>query len=391
MALNLFDVNQKLWNEISEHKKTENALRLSKEQYLLIDEASRDSIYSYDNQGRFTHANSSLCKMLGLNQEQIMGKTHEELKFSKKQCEELAELHNNVYETNSTVISETEAPIPGSSSKYFEVVLNPIHDVNKQIIGIAGTTRDITKRIHSEQEKKKLQEQLLHADKLATIGRLSAGVAHELNNPLSNILGYAELIKGEHELEEEVGNDIDKIISASLHARKIVRELLVFSRQIPPLKSKVYLNTIIRDSIFFLKSQCKNKGTSLSLDLDSDLPDLIADPSQMNQLIVNLVVNSIHSISRECEGKIIIQTSFTKDRITLTIKDNGEGMSPEVKKQIFLPFFTTKEVGEGTGLGLSVVHGIVTSHSGEIQVVSKEGEGTRFDIIFPSTNSKQSL
>ncbi len=238
----------------------------------------------------------------------------------------------------------------------------------------------------AEQEKKKLQEQLLHADRLATIGELGAGVAHELNDPLVNILGYAQLIKEERGLEDQVAHDIDKIISASLHAREIVKKLLIFSRQIPSLKKKIDLNTIIRDSIYFLESRCKKEGISLSLNLDPDLPDLIADPSQLNQIIVNLVVNSIQAISQE--GEIIIQTSFLKDRITLTIQDNGGGMSPEVRKQIFLPFFTTKDVGEGTGLGLPVVHGIVTSHGGEILVTSREGEGTRFDIIFLSANSK---
>jgi len=231
-----------------------------------------------------------------------------------------------------------------------------------------------------EEEKKKLQEQLLHADRLATIGELGAGVAHELNEPLVNILGYAQLIKEEKGLKGQAAEDIDKIISASLHAREIVKKLLTFSRQIPSIKKQIDLNSVIRDGIYFLESRCKKEGITLSLDLESNLPSITADPAQMNQVMVNLVINSIQALSEG--GEIIIRTASGGQYVTLTIEDNGTGMSPEVKKQIFIPFYTTKEVGKGTGLGLPVVHGIVTSHGGKIQVASSEGRGTRFDIVF---------
>ncbi len=249
------------------------------------------------------------------------------------------------------------------------------------INAIARQVALIIEQKQAEEDKLKLHAQLLHADRLATIGMLAAGVAHELNEPLGNILGFAQLAKKSLTGPESVKRDIEKIETASLNAREIIQKLLVFARQTPPEKTQVNLNKMVGDGLYFLAARCAKEGVKLVRILSPDLPEITADPAQLNQLLVNLVVNALQSIRGE--GKITIQTQFRDRNVLLIVEDTGCGMSDEVLKQIFIPFFTTKDIGQGTGLGLPVVHGIVTAHGGTINVKSKPGQGTRFEIRIP--------
>jgi len=239
----------------------------------------------------------------------------------------------------------------------------------------------VVERIQIEEDKLKLHNQLLHADRLATIGMLAAGVAHELNEPLGNILGFAQLAKKDDGVPGSVKQDIEKIETASLHARQIIQKLLVFARQTPPKKTQVNLNQVVEDGLYFFEARCAKAGVELVRKLSSNLPEITADPAQLNQLIVNLVVNALQAI--QGKGKIIVQTQSSDQEIHLIVEDTGTGMTDEVLEQIFIPFFTTKEVGHGTGLGLPVIHGIVTAHGGSINVESKLGSGSRFEIRLP--------
>ncbi len=239
----------------------------------------------------------------------------------------------------------------------------------------------IIERKQAEEERSKLQEQLRHADRLATIGQLSAGVAHELNEPLSNILGFAQLSIKTPDLPVQIKSDLNYIINASLHAREIIKKLMIFGRQMPPQKLKVNLNKLINEGLFFLESRCIKYGVELNKVLTRDLPLIDADPSQMHQVLVNLVVNAIQAMPEG--GKLIVETRKKNGFVELRVKDTGTGMSEDIVKQIFLPFFTTKDVNEGTGLGLAVVHGIVKSHNGSIRVDSRPGSGTTFTISLP--------
>ncbi len=241
----------------------------------------------------------------------------------------------------------------------------------------------IVERRQTEEDKARLQEQLRHADRLATIGQLAAGVAHELNEPLGNILGFAQLAKKNSGLPEREKQDIEKIVTASLHAREIVKKLLIFARQMPTRKTQVNLNQVVEEGLYFLESRCVKEGIELVRLLDPMLPEITADQAQLTQVLVNLVVNAIQSMPKG--GRLTIQTLTSDNHVTLAVEDTGKGMNKEVMKQIFLPFFTTKEIGQGTGLGLSVVHGIVTSHGGTIKVKSNIDRGSRFEIQLPIT------
>ncbi len=239
----------------------------------------------------------------------------------------------------------------------------------------------IIERRQAEQDRQRLQDQLRHADRLATIGMLAAGVAHELNEPLGNILGFAQLSKKCAGVPAEVMADIEKMELASLNAREITRKLLVFARQSPPNKQPVSLNRIIEDGLGFLEARCASQGIEVVQVLAPGLPDITADPSQLNQVLVNLVVNALQAMPSG--GRLTVGTETRDNQVLLVVEDTGAGMSEDVVEQIFLPFFTTKDVGQGTGLGLPVVHGIITSHGGSIEVKSKINRGTRFEIRMP--------
>jgi signal transduction histidine kinase len=238
----------------------------------------------------------------------------------------------------------------------------------------------IVERRQAREERTRLEEQIRHADRLATIGQLSAGVAHEINEPLGSILGFAQLLKREGR-SEEIRDDLQKIIDASLRARETVRKLKFFARQMPPRREKTDLNAVFTEALFFFRMRCQNRGITIEQEFDDALPDITVDPGQIHQLIVNLVVNAFQAMPEG--GTLSVRTKKLQDSVMLSVKDTGVGMTEEVEQKIFAPFFTTKEVDEGTGLGLSVVDSIVKSHGGVIEVDSKPGSGTVFTVHLP--------
>jgi len=232
-----------------------------------------------------------------------------------------------------------------------------------------------------EEEREELNEQLRHAHRLATIGQLAAGIAHEINEPLANILGFAQLAEKQTDVPSIVRKDLQKIIKASLHGREVIKKLMLFARQAPPGKQKLNLNNVIREGLFLFESRCMNTGVELKTVLDEKLPEIFADRSQIYQVLVNLVVNSIQAMPDG--GILVIRTGVVDDHVTLIVEDTGIGIDDAVIDKLFVPFFSTKDVNEGTGLGLSVVHGIVASHGGTVTVESELGKGALFTVNLP--------
>jgi len=256
-----------------------------------------------------------------------------------------------------------------------------LKDERQLINAVAREIGIFVERREAKQEQARLEHQLRHADRLATIGQLAAGVAHELNEPLANILGFAQLVLKLPEIPKQAVKDIERIVRAALHAREVINKLMLFARVRPPQQVAVNLNSLVTDGLYFLRSRCAKAGIEVSLDLAQDLPEIAADPTQMHQVLVNLVVNAIQAMPSG--GKLKIATVRKDAAISLIVEDTGVGMTEEVKAQIFVPFFTTKPVGEGTGLGLSVAHGIVSAHGGTINVESELGKGSRFEVVLP--------
>jgi len=246
---------------------------------------------------------------------------------------------------------------------------------------VAKEVANIIRQKEAEVEQTQLQEQLRHADRLATIGQLAAGIAHELNEPLGNILGFAQLARKCPGLPDQVERDLDKILTSSLNAREIIRKILIFARQMPPQKRMVNLNQLVEEGLRLFEPRFAKEGIEMVCSLRPDLPEIEGDPAQLNQVLVNLIVNALQAMTGG--GRLKVETRKEKEEIGLLIEDTGMGIRGEDLKKIFIPFFTTKDVGQGTGLGLPVVHGIVSSHGGSIQVDSNPGAGTKFDIRLP--------
>jgi signal transduction histidine kinase len=251
------------------------------------------------------------------------------------------------------------------------------------IDSVARELASLVVRRTIEEERARLQEQVRHADRLATIGQLSAGVAHELNEPLATMLGFAQLCRKHPGLPASVIADLDKIIAANLHAREIIKKLMLFARERPPTREKLGLNQVIHEGLSYVESRAAKADVEIRRRIESDLPEVYGDPNQLVQVLVNLAVNAIQAMP---EGGALTVDAFTEDGcVVLAVEDQGVGMTREAAERAFEPFFTTKEVGVGTGLGLSVVHGIVTAHGGTIRVESEPGKGSRFEVRLPTT------
>lgn len=261
-----------------------------------------------------------------------------------------------------------------------------LDEEQKLLDAVARQIALIVEGKQAEQERRELEAQLRHADRLATIGELAAGVAHEINEPLGNILGFAQLMEKDETLGDQSRHDCQRIIHASLHAREIVRKLLIFARQVQTQKGMVDLNRVVEDGLYFLESRCFRYGIRLERRLDAARPCIVADEAQINQVLVNLVVNAIQALPDG--GNITVITVAEPRHVAVVVEDTGPGLDEGTKDRIFMPFFTTKEPGEGTGLGLSVVHGIVSAHGGSVHAENRGDGGARFIVEFPLTQEK---
>jgi two-component system NtrC family sensor kinase len=253
---------------------------------------------------------------------------------------------------------------------------------------IANQVALVIERKKAEEEKRRLHEQLRHADRLVTVGQLTAGVAHELNEPLTSILGFAQLVMKSAELPVQARLDLGRVVEGSLYAREIVRKLLYFSRQMSSSKSAVELNGLVGKALALLEYKLANQDIAVVTTLVPDPPVVLVDPSQFVQVIVNLIVNASQAMPEG--GRLALTTAIEAGGILLVVEDSGTGIAEEHLEKIFLPFFTTKGVGEGCGLGLSVVHGILEDHGCTIQVTSEVGRGTRIEIRIPGAGAPAS-
>ncbi len=233
---------------------------------------------------------------------------------------------------------------------------------------------------HEKQMKEETQRQILQSEKLASIGRLAAGVAHEINNPLTGVLTFSHLLKERSKVDDDI-NDLDVIIQETKRVREIVRNLLDFARQSTPNKESINLNEIIRQLLKLVTSQKEFRKIKIEERYDDNLPEILVDKNQIQQVFLNLLMNAGEAI--EEEGRITISTTHDDKFILVAIGDSGCGITDDALDKIFDPFYTTKPVGQGTGLGLSISYGIIQQHHGTIRCESSAGSGTTFTVALP--------
>jgi signal transduction histidine kinase len=259
--------------------------------------------------------------------------------------------------------------------------------------------KEIEIRKQQEKEKTKLESQLLQLQKMETIGTLAGGVAHDFNNILTPILGYTEMALEELSQESTLRYDIEQINNAALRGKDLVQQILTFSRQMDIHKKPIQLNDIVVETLNLSRASFPSRFV-IKQELDPYCGTVLADTSQMHQIVMNLLTNSSHAMAKDSSGQLTVHLYATdlkptqlKEKRTgkaangtyvcLSVTDTGHGMDKKTQERIFEPFFTSKEVGSGSGLGLSVVHGIVTNNGGYIEVDSRVGKGTTFRIYLP--------
>lgn len=231
------------------------------------------------------------------------------------------------------------------------------------------------------QLKQVTRQQVGRAEKLASIGRLAAGVAHEINNPLTGVLTFAHLLRQKPTMSDEDRQDLDLIIHETTRAAEIVRGLLDFARERPTLMEPLDVNDVVRRTVRLIANQKKFERITIEEVLQGDLPEVCGDMNQLQQVLLNLALNAC--VAMPDGGRLTIRTTTEDGKVVLRVSDTGCGIKEELLERIFEPFFTTQPVGKGTGLGLSVTYGIVEQHGGSIDVRSQEGQGSTFTICLP--------
>lgn len=363
--------------DITARKRAEEALKQSEERYRSILEDMEEFYYEGDLEGNATFFNDATCRLLGYSREELVGMNYRTY-VAAEDVETAYNASNKVFRTGEPTRDFCFRIVRKDRSlRFVEASIFPLRNEVGNIVGFRLVGRDITGRKMAEQ-------QMLMASKLASIGELATGVAHELNNPLTGVIGYAELLIDNEHVPPEIKSDLQKIYQESQRAAKIVHNLLSFARQRKPEKSLVDVNELIQKTLDMRSYRLRTNNIKVRLELSPDLPLVMADPHQIQQVLLNILVNAEQALAQvKRQGKVWVTSSTGKGYIRITIADNGPGIPHENIGRVFDPFFTTKEVGQGTGLGLSVCHGIIAAHNGNISVESSKGKGAKFIIELP--------
>lgn len=380
--------------DVTERKRIENSLQASVLQMTAILNNIPDMAWLKDTGGRFIAVNAPFGAAAGLHPQEVTGKTDFDIwpeELAKLYWEDDAEV---MHSGHSKRVEERLVDHEGKES-WIETIKSPVFDPKGAVIGTTGIARDITVRRRAEAEKALLEEQLRQAQKMEAIGQLAGGVAHDFNNMLTAIIGYASLALEVMAEDDPNRHNIDQILGSSNKAAVLTQSLLAFSRKQVVTLGRLNLNQILAQFEKFLLRLLREDIELRSSYIPDELP-VMADRGQIEQVLMNLVTNARDAMPKG--GRIIIETSLIEldkalvnkhgfgeagEYALLSVTDTGEGMPEDVKRKIFEPFFTTKTEGKGTGLGLAVVYGIVKQHNGSIDVYSEPGIGTTIKIYLP--------
>jgi PAS domain S-box-containing protein len=382
--------------DVTEQRAAEQALRQSEARFRSYFESPLIGMAITAPDKSWLEANDQLCRMLGYTQEELRG-----MKWSDLTLEEDLEgneAHRQLAITGEVDTYELEKRYRRKDGAiiHASIAVRCIRKADGAADYFLTVVQDQTARIEAEQAHAELESQLRQAQKLEALGQLAGGIAHDFNNILTAIMAYAELAAMDLDNPDDVRQHLDQVQKASNRARDLVRRILTFSRQSKQERKPVPMKPVVEEALSLVRSTLP-ATIEIAVRIAQDVPVVLADLSQVHQVLMNLCTNSAHAM-REQPGRL----GIALDRVTvdaaqvraqpelregvyarLTVSDTGVGMAPAVLKRLFEPFFTTKAPGEGTGLGLSVVHGIMQDHEGAVTVESELGKGTTFRLYFP--------
>lgn len=353
-ANQLQQLNSKLEGMVEE--RTRN-LSESEAKFRNFFENSKDVIYFCDQSGKITNINGSGIQLLGFEDPMETVNFHDLFDDDIELGQYLTALRDNGF------VSDLEIECKGKNGKTRHILLtaNTLYDQNDKIVGYEGIGKDMTRL-------KNITAQLINHEKMASVGQMAAGVAHEINTPLGIILGYTQLMMDDFESESETHTSLEVVERQTKACRRIVADLLKFSRQASSAKSELDLNAIIQEVLAVTEHTLNINQINVIRHFSPDQPTIFGDAEKLQQVFINLFNNAQFAMADG--GELTISTDKTEDEVLISIMDNGCGIPDEHKNRIFDPFFTTKDVGKGTGLGLSVTYGIVQDHNGTISVES---------------------
>lgn len=377
-----------------EEKVEERTAELSKSEkkFRHLFSASKDMVFFCDTQHNLLDINESGLEMLGYTPEDA---SWLDLHIIFNSEDDIQKYFMSIQEDGYIKDREIQFRKKDGSIIYVLLSATAVYDENKVLVGCEAIAKDLTR-------VKNMMEQLVSSEKMASVGQMAAGVAHEINTPLGVILGYAQLMKDDFEKGSEMYQDLEVIERQTKASRKIVADLLKFSRQTDSARENLNLNEVVTDVLAVTEHNLQLSHIQTHVDLAEELPEIIGDAEKLRQVFVNLINNAQHAMEEQGGGDLYLATTFDPERrqVTALIRDTGQGIPEEVKDRIFDPFFTTKPVGKGTGLGLSVSYGIIQDHDGKIEVESPVGSGspsgqpvpgTLFRIVLPMAEETEAV
>jgi len=373
---------QMRWSQALERKVSERTeeLKKSEEKYRSLVESAEDFIFTVDGEGRFLSMNSFTASFFGGRPEDFIEKGLSSL-FPERVAQEQLKLVKVVFQAGKSVRGEFEISLTDRPT-WISANFMPLKGEDGAVNAVLCIARDIT-------ENKNLERQLVNAEKLASLGTLAAGVAHEVNNPLGVILGFCDLLLRKTDKDSQAYEDLKTIERQGLHCKQVVENLLSFARLGQGGSEFTEVNQCIDDIVKVVRHTLDMRGIELRLLLSEDLPLVKGDSRQLQQVFLNLINNAVAAMPGG--GKLSISTGLERPgrRVVIKIEDDGVGIKPEHMDHIFEPFFTTKPEGEGTGLGLFVSYGIVAKYGGTMDCVSNDStslkpRGTTFTIKLPT-------
>ena len=387
------DVKFQLAIDVTDRKRVEQELKEAKDFLERIINAISDPVFVKNEKHEWILLNEAFCNFMGYSNEDLIGKSDYDF-FPSSEADVFWEKDEIVFRTGQDLNTENFSDRNGVTHTIVTTKSLYVDPTGKRYI--VGVIRDITESERANADRKKLETQLLQAQKMEAVGTLAGGIAHDFNNILQVVLGYSELVLTNEDLPDHFKDDLGKILLAARNGSELVQRLLTFSRKTEAKPLDLNLNQRVRQNHKFLERTIP-KMINIEMVLEDDLADIHADPTQMDQVLMNLSVNARDAMPDG--GKLILETAnvvidedYARSHleakpgryVVLRVSDTGSGIDKETLEHIFEPFFTTKGLGQGTGLGLAMVFGIVKQHQGFINCYSEVGHGTTFKIYLPA-------
>ncbi len=367
-----------LVQDITERKRAEDELHQNKH----IVSSSTDMMAMLNKEFTYLSVNTAYIKVFGKSENEFIGHTVSEV-FGNEFFNETIKPNALICLAGKEVNYQTWFEFPVTGRKYMDIHYYPYIGVDNEVKGFVVNGRDIT-------DRKQFEQQLIQSEKLSSIGTFISGIAHELNNPLTAILGYSETLMDNENLPQKVKDDLEIISKQSKRTAKIVHELLKYSRTHKEGKVNLDVNNAVGSILDFYSHTFKADDIELKMDLSHDIPKVFADSNQLQQVFTNVIVNAYYEMKKVHGKKVFtVKTVASDEHVFLIFENSGSPIPDDVIGKIFDPFFTSKKVGEGTGLGLYVSYGIIKEHGGDIKAENIGNSGVRFTISLPVTEEKK--